>query len=345
MAEKKDYYAILGVDKNVSDDELKRVYRKLAVKYHPDKWANKSEEERKTAEDKFKEISEAYDVLSNPDKRRQYDNGGFNWEDLANGFGFDPFGGFGDFFGNRRNTIKKGKNARAHIKINIKEAYNGGKYKVSYDREVPCTDCNGTGSSDGKSPVCPYCNGTGMINETKQMGPNAFSMINRPCGHCHGTGKIINNPCTKCKGSGVKLEHVEENLDLPRGLSNGMNLNVQGMGCVPPDGGIPGDLIVTIEVIDDKYFVRPDEINLIHYEEVPFNECLLGFEKEFDAIDGTKVKVKAPELTQHGKSFIFKGKGMPHPNNPRVFGDYAVVINYKLPKTLTKEQKKKLKEF
>lgn len=342
MAERKDYYAILGVDKNVSDEELKRVYRKLAVKYHPDKWVNKSEEERKVAEDKFKEISEAYDVLSNPDKRRQYDNGGFNWEDFAGGFGFNPFG---EFFGNRRNTIKKGKNTRAHIKINLKEAYNGGKYKVSYDREVPCSDCNGTGNVGGTTSKCPHCNGTGVLTIHEQMGPGSFSVTQRPCTHCNGTGKIITNPCNKCKGSGVKLEHIEEYIDLPRGLSNGMSLNVQGMGCVPAEGGVPGDLIVTIEVIDDKYFVRPDEINLIHYEEIPFNECLLGFEKEFDAIDGTKVKVKAPELTPDGKSFIFKGKGMPHPNNPRIFGDYAVVINYKLPKTLTKEQKKKLKEF
>jgi molecular chaperone DnaJ len=350
MNQKKDFYEILGVDKNVTDDELKRVYRKLCVKWHPDKWANGTDEEKKNAETKFKEISEAYDILSNPEKRKQYDNGGMDWSDFADMGGFGGFGGFNFGFenifgGHRRNTVKKGKNTSAHVKLTLKEAFNGGKHKVVYDREVPCNECNGTGNAGGSSSKCPHCNGTGMLSTQQQMGPNSFSFSQRPCHYCNGSGKIITNPCGKCRGTGVKRERVEEYLDIPRGLSNGMSINVQGMGSLPAEGGVPGDLIVTIEVVDDNYFVRPDEINLIHYEWVPFNECLLGFEKEFEAIDGTKVTVKAPELTPHGKSFIFKGKGMPHPQNPKIVGDYAVVINHKLPNSLTKDQKKKLKNF
>ena len=345
MEQKKDFYEILGVDRNVTDEELKKRYRKLAVKYHPDKWVNGTEEEKKEAEVKFKEISEAYDVLSNPEKRRQYDSGGFDWSDFAHFPGFGSFGFENLFGGHRRNTVKKGKNCSAYIKLTLKEAYSGGKYKVVYDREVPCSDCNGTGNSGGTTSKCPHCNGTGMLSTQHQMGPGSFSFSQRPCHHCNGTGKIITNPCNKCRGAGLISERTEEYLNLPRGLSNGMSMTVQGMGSLPAEGGVPGDLIIRIEVVDDKYYVRPDEINLIHYEWVPFNECLLGFKKEFDAIDGTKVTVNAPELTPHGQSFIFKGKGMPHPNNPNIVGDYAVVINHLLPKSLTKDQKKKLKNF
>jgi molecular chaperone DnaJ len=341
--ERKDYYEILGVSRDASQDDIKKKFRSLAVKFHPDKLVNATDEEKKEAEEKFKEISEAYDILSNPDKRKQYDNGGIpNFDNIWDEFG-NPFE---NFFGRRTQRVNKGSDIQINVEITLKEAYTGIEKKVEVIRTEKCSTCNGTGSKDGKDSKCLHCNGTGMITETFQMGPGSFSMSQRPCNHCKGTGKVITNPCNSCKGSGVVQKKTIDTISIPRGLSNGMAFAIQGAGNAPHNGnGINGDLIVRVYVKEDVYFTRPDEINLIHYDEVPFNECLLGFTKEYQTIDGSTVTVNAPELTPHGKAFIFKGKGMPHPQNPNMIGDYAVVINYKLPKSLTKEQKEKLKNF
>lgn len=335
----KDFYKILGVSKDCSENDIKNAFKKLAKRYHPDKYATASEQERKDAEEKFKEISEAYDVLSNPDKRRQYDNGGMDF-DIS-----DIFSNFSPFGRTRRQQVNKGTNVKAYVFLTLKEAYNGATKSINITRNKSCSSCNGTGSADGLDTTCPHCKGTGIITETKQMAPGSFSMRQGPCHYCHGTGKIIKNPCKKCNGSGLQSDTTTEKYDIPKGAVNGLIINVPGAGNAPNGNGINGDLHIEIVIKEDSYFKKIDEINLVHYAEIPFNECLLGFEKEFECIDGTKVKVKAPELTQHGKSFIFKGKGMPHYNNPNVIGDYAVVINYKLPTSLTNEQKKKLKEF
>ena len=342
MSIEKDFYEILGVSRNNFDeDQLKKNYRKLCVQWHPDKFANASEKEQKEAEEKFKEISEAYEVLSNPEKRRQYDNGGFEFSDLS-----DIFSNFHGMFGGRRQKVNKGGNVKAYVFMTLKEAYTGADKEITINRTKACSKCNGTGSADGINTTCPHCNGTGMISKHVQMGPGSFSISHSPCPHCHATGKIITKPCEHCHGSGTESETTKEFYKIPKGVVNGLIVNVPGAGNAPIGGnGINGDLHIEVVVKEDSYFTRPDEINLIHYAEVPFNECILGFEKEFEAIDGTKVKVKAPELTPHGKSFIFKGKGMPHYNNPNIVGDYAVVVNYKLPTSLTKEQKKKLKDF
>lgn len=343
MNTEKDYYKILGIEKNdFNEDVLKKNYRKLCRQWHPDKFANASEKEQKEAEEKFKEISEAYDVLSDPQKKQQYDFGGdsINMDDIFNSFGFGPFGS------RMRQRVNKGTNAKAYVFMTLKDAYSGATKDVKVSRSKACSKCNGTGSSDGKNSTCPHCKGSGMISETTQVGPGSFSMTQRPCPYCHATGKIITKPCIHCNGSGTESETTIESYQIPRGAVNGLIISVPGAGNAPQGGnGVNGDLLIEVVIKEDNYFTRPDEINLIHYAEVPFNECLLGFEKEFEAIDGTKVKVKAPELTPHGKSFIFKGKGMPHYNNPNIVGDYAVVVNYKLPTSLTKEQKKKLKDF
>ena len=350
MAEKKDYYEILGVSKDASDDDIKKSYRKLAMKYHPDRWANGTEEEKKEAEQKFKEIAEANEVLSDPQKRQQYDNGGFEFDASD----FDPFemfrnmaggfGGFGSMFGGGQ-RINRGTNVQAHLSMTLEEAYFGGSKNISVTRQKSCIHCNGTGSADGKTSTCPHCYGSGRISKHIQLGPNAFQTIQSVCQHCGGSGKNITTPCSHCKGSGLESVTTTETVELPRGLSDGMVLNMPGMGNEPSGGGQNGDLHVIVHIYPHSYYTRPDEINLIHYDEVPFNECLLGFKKEYMAIDGTKVVVDAPELTPHGKAFFFKGKGMPHPNNPNIVGDYAVVINHKLPNKLTDEQKKKLKDF
>jgi molecular chaperone DnaJ len=353
MTEKRDYYEVLGVEKNASEDEIKKKYRALAMKYHPDRWANGSDEEKADAEKKFKEIAEAYEVLSDPQKRQMYDNGGFEFD----GSSFDPFemfrnmGGMDDFFsgmfgGRSRNRVNRGSNIKAQLVITLEDAYKGGKHDVAVTREKSCVHCNGTGSADGKSSVCTHCNGTGMMTKMMQKGPGAFQMSQTVCPHCNGSGKNITVPCSKCKGSGFEKETTIETINVPAGIANGMIINIPSMGNAPQGGdGINGDLHVTVMVKPHPYFNRIDEVNLIHCEEVPFNECLLGFKKEFRAIDGSIVTVEATELTPHGKAFIFKGKGMPHPNNPNILGDYAVIINHKLPNKLTEEQKEKLKNF
>ena len=352
MAEYKDYYEILGVSKDASDEDIKKAYRAKALKYHPDKWVNGTEEEKKEAERKFKEISEANEVLSDPQKRQMYDNGGFEF----NSDDFDPFemfrnmaegfgGGFSDFFGGGRQRVNRGSNVQAHVSMTLEEAYFGGKKKVTVTRQRPCVHCNGTGSADGTTSTCPHCNGRGRISKHIKLGPNAYQTIETICQHCGGTGKKITAPCSHCNGSGLESVTTTETFDFPRGLSDGMVITIPGMGNEPNGGGQNGDLHIIVHISEHSYYTRPDDINLIHYDDVPFNECLLGFKKEYMAIDGTKVVVNAPELTPHGKAFIFKGKGMPHPNNPNIVGDYAVVINYKLPNKLTNEQKKKLKDF
>jgi DnaJ-class molecular chaperone len=229
--------------------------------------------------------------------------------------------------------------------MTLEEAYFGGNKKVIVTRQKSCVHCNGTGSADGKSSTCPQCQGRGRIAKHIQLGPNAYQTIETTCQHCGGTGKKITTPCSHCKGSGLESVTTTETFDFPRGLSDGMVINIPNMGNEPNGGGQNGDLHIIVHIYAHSYYTRPDEVNLIHYDEVPFNECLLGFKKEYMAIDGTKVVVDAPELTPHGKAFIFKGKGMPHPNNPNIVGDYAVVINHKLPNKLTDEQKKKLKDF
>lgn len=356
MENKRDFYEILGVDKNVTQDELKKKYKSLALKWHPDKWVNGTEEEKKTAEENFKEISEAYDVLSNPEKRAAYDNGGMSGFDMgfdpmdifaraAAAGGFDDFGGFGSFFGRGRQRVNKGSDINANITISMQEAYNGGVFDVNVKRTKKCSKCNGTGSSDGSDTKCHKCNGSGQIRKSKQFGPGSFSISTEICPDCRGTGKIIKNKCLNCNGTGIEYEYTTEKVEIPKGISDGMVINLQGSGNAPEGDGINGDLYVRVRVTQDDYFVRPDEINVIHYEEVPFNEAILGFKKEFKCIDGTTVTVNAPELTPHGKSFIFKRKGFPNPMNNNQIGDYAVVINYKLPNKLTEEQRKKLKDF
>lgn len=353
--ERKDYYEILGVGHDVTPEELKKQYRQKSLKWHPDRWVNGTEQEKKEAEEKFKEISEAYDVLSDPQKRAAYDNGGMDFEGMnidpmdifrrmAGGSGFfdDDDMGFGPF-GRRGRRVKRGTDVRVNVTITLEEAYRGGYKTVDITREHQCDHCHGTGSEDGRDTTCPYCKGTGIIMQSQQLGPGQFQMFQRTCEHCHGTGKVVSNPCKECGGRGTKMTTTQERINIPAGVASGMSMAIPGLGNSIPDGE-NGNLIVVFNVIGDNYFVRPDDVNLIHYEEVPFNEALLGFKKKFKCIDGTEVTVDAPELTPHGKAFIFKGKGMPDVNG-RGVGDYAVVINHKLPSKLTAEQKQKLKNF
>lgn len=364
----KDYYSILGLtdeEKHLQgqdfQDACKKKYHACSLKWHPDRWANGTDEEKKTAEDKFKDIAEAYEVLSDPQKRAQYDNpnSGFEFqggidpmdifrrmqENMRGGFGSSFFDGFPGF-GGGRNRVKKGEDINASLVMTLEEAYHGGEKEVTVETYVDCPHCHGTGSEDGRPTTCPHCNGSGMYTRMQQMGVGSFSMSTSPCPHCHGTGKIINNPCRQCHGSGKVTQTEKRKVEIPAGLSDGMTIILQGMG-QPIEDGINGDMAITIHILDDPYFVRADALNLIHYESVPFNEALLGFKKKFKCIDGSEVTVNAPELTPHGKAFIFKGKGMPDHNFTGFggYGDYAVVINHELPTKLTKKQKEMLKNF
>lgn len=346
-----DYYKILEItdeEKKLTgkafNDAVSKHYKKLSLKWHPDRWVNGTEEEKKTAEEKFKEISEAKSVLTDENKRRQYDMGsndnGFGgagdiYEDLFRNM--NPFGGF------RQQRVKKGGNIEVTVTVSLKEAFSGGQKTIPVPTEKKCEHCNGTGSEDGKTHVCPHCHGTGQQINSHQNGNMFFQNITI-CPHCNGTGNIINNPCTECHGSGVKTEYSAMTIDIPKGVDNGIVMPIRGKGKIIEDG-IPGDLLIHFNVTEDKYFERSDGCNLIHTEEIKFNKALLGLDLECDTIDGEKITVKIPECTQDGKYFIIKGKGMPDINNPAVRGDMAIVIKYKYPKKLSNSQRDKLKSF
>ena len=353
MAEK-DYYQILGVDRNASEDEISKAFKKLALQYHPDRWVGKSEKEQKEAEEKFKDINEAYQVLSDTDKRARYDN---PMSDEPGGFegGFNPFGGYNPFtgegfdpFGMFRNrqqqkVVVVGDDINITIDVSIYDAYNGGKKNITYIKKVHCSDCNGTGSADGKEKICPYCNGTGMISEQKRNG-YMISIKTRPCNHCNGTGKIVENPCKTCNGSGLKTITVTEQIEIPRGIFDGAQIAFPDLGSEPKGEGRNGHLIVTYRVKEDDYFKIDGYCNVYHIENIKFNEALLGCEREIKFLDGTTKKIKIPEGTKDNTNFTYNGKGMLNIQNGKI-EDYNVIVNYVYPKKLTKEQKKTLEDF
>ena len=370
MAEK-DYYSILGLsedDKQLHgkefDDKLSKSFRKLSLKWHPDRWVNGTDEEKKVAEEKFKEIAEAYSVLSDKEKRDQYDNQGADFNPFPEGFdpfdfvrshfpGFGAGGGFGGPFGgpfgqgdfNQTNPYgpRQGNTLRINMTVSLKEAYEGTSRKVKYEKKGVCEHCHGTGSDDGKSNNCPHCGGTGQITQRGYQGGITFSS-STPCPYCHGTGRLNSTgfkPCHVCGGSGTKAIMVEQDIPVPRGVDNGTIMGYAGLGDDGQRGGPAGNLEVVFTVTPDPYYERIGP-NLGHYEEVPFTKALLGFERDIKCIDGTTVKLKVPELTKDGASFIFKGKGMPTldrfgRNGPN--GDMGVIVRYKLPTKLTKKQK------
>lgn len=354
----KDYYEILGITEeekkltgDAFNDVCKKKYHTLALKYHPDRWATKSEQERKEAEEKFKDIAEANEILSDPQKRAQYDNGGANFD--FNGFdpmdifrragGFDPFGGFGFNFGQQ---VNKGGDIYASVTLTLEEAYNGCKKEIKINKKITCCHCKGSGFKDGIKHDCKRCNGSGFVTVKRQLSPNQFMSSTNPCPECMGSGADLKQPrCSYCKGTGYETEIVTEEIDVPRGVGNNMMFRIDGLGDAPKGKGVNGDLLVSVTVKDDPYFSRPDVINLVHYESVPFNEVMLGFKKDFKCIDGSEVTVYCKELTKPGETYFFKGKGMPDPNRPSVRGDYAIVINYQLPDKLTDKQKEMLKNF
>lgn len=333
----KNYYEILGVDKNVTADELKKAYRKLSIKYHPDK-----NPDNKEAEDKFKEIAEAYSVLSDEEKRKKYDweqsmggrNAGFNaWDMFRNGGYSDFFNGFG----RQAPTVERGGDVYVNVNVSLKDIYNQKNGAIKYTKKVPCQHCNGTGAENGKVKHCSTCNGTGVITSTQIHGNSMFT-TQTPCPSCKGEGKVPEKQCNHCNGSGLESTKASIEFAIPNGVFDGATMLMEGYGDLPKtSNGIPGNLIIAFHIIPDDYF-RVSNGNLVHDEYVPIVDCLLGCKRTIKTIDGKERIIELPELTKQGEKFVFNDIGMW--NKP-----YTVFIRYEMPNKLSKKQKELLKEF
>lgn len=356
-AEKRDYYEVLGVDKSASEDEIKRAYKKMARKYHPD--LNPGD---KTAEEKFKEVNEAYEVLSDADKKARYDQYGHAGVDPnfgAGGFGggFDgnfDFGDLGDIFGSffgggfgggRRtnpNAPQRGESIRMSIAISFEEAAFGCEKAVTVERYETCDTCHGNGCAPGTSPeVCPDCHGTGTVQVRRQTPMGVFA-TSSPCPKCGGKGRIIHQPCKDCRGSGMVRKKKTIQASIPAGIDNGQTISIRGQGNAGKNGGPAGDLLITITVRPHELF-RREGTSVLCEAPITFTQAVLGAELEIPTIDG-KVKYTLPEGTQSGTTFRLKGKGIPSING-RGRGDQYVTVYIETPKNLNKEQKEALKKF
>ena len=357
MAEtKRDYYEVLGVSKTATDDEIKKAYRSLAKKYHPDIHPGDAE-----AEAKFKEIGEAYEILSDPDKRSKYDAYGHAAFDPTSGMGGGGYsGGFGDFsdlgdifssfFGGgfsgstqRRNGPVRGEDLSESITISFDEAVFGCKKDISYAKVVKCSDCSGSGAAAGTSPEsCPNCGGQGSIRTT-QRTMLGMMQSTQPCPNCRGTGKIIKTPCNNCKGKGYVRIRKNLSVDIPAGIDDAQRIVLRGQGNEGRNGGPAGDLFLNINVRPHHIFER-DGINV--YCDVPITivEATLGAEVEIPTLEGKTVKYKIPEGTQTGTTFTLKGKGIKQLNTQR-YGNLVFTVVVETPKNLTDAQKKLLREF
>lgn len=358
MAEqKRDYYEVLGVSRGASEDEIKKAYKKMARKYHPD--LNPGD---KTAEEKFKEVNEAYEVLSDADKKARYDQYGHAGVDPnfgAGGFGggFDgsfDFGDLGDIFGSffgggfgggRRtnpNAPQRGESIRMSIAISFEEAAFGCEKAVTVERYETCDTCHGNGCAPGTSPeVCPDCHGTGTVQVRRQTPMGVFA-TSSPCPKCGGKGRIIHQPCKECRGSGMVRKKKTIQASIPAGIDNGQTISIRGQGNAGKNGGPAGDLLITITVRPHELF-RREGTSVLCEAPITFTQAVLGAELEIPTIDG-KVKYTLPEGTQSGTTFRLKGKGIPSING-RGRGDQYVTVYIETPKNLNKEQKEALKKF
>ena len=357
MAEKRDYYEVLGVEKNANADEIKKAYRKAAIKYHPDK--NPGDKE---AEEKFKEAAEAYDVLSNPDKRARYDQfghagmggaagaggfggfsgGGFSMEDIFSQFG-DIFGGhfsgFGGFGGGSRGgqRVNRGSDIRVKVRLNLSEIANGTTKKLKINKTIACDKCGGTGAKDSSSySTCSTCNGSGYVTRVE----NTFfgrMQTQGVCPTCGGAGKVITAQCDKCHGEGTQRGDEIVEIKIPAGVGEGMALTVTGKGNAARHGGVNGDLQVVIEEEHDPQLVR-DGSDLIHNLNIPVTTAILGGTVEVPTVDG-KAKIKIAAGTHAGKVLRLRDKGLPEVNGYGR-GDILVVVDLTIPSHLTSEERK-----
>ncbi len=360
MAQKRDYYEVLGVDKNASEDQIKKAYRKIAIKYHPDRNPGNKE-----AEEKFKEAAEAYDVLHDAQKRQQYDQFGFNGPMGSGGFGGfggtsmnmdDIFSMFGDIFGGhagfggfgggqRRAQQHRGSDLRLKVRLSLEEVSTGVTKKFKLRKDIVCSYCHGSGAEDGSgTEICATCHGNGVITHTTQ---SIFGMMQTQgiCPTCGGEGRVIKNKCHQCGGTGVEKGEEVVEIKIPAGVAEGMIVNVPGKGNAGHRNGVNGDIQVLVEEEDNETFIRDDN-NLIYNLLLDFPTAALGGEVEIPTIGGTKLKVKIENGTQPGKTLRLRGKGLPavqgygHGN-----GDLVVNISVYIPKTLSRDEQTAIERF
>ena len=360
MAEaKRDYYEVLGVAKSASDDELKKAYRKLAKQYHPDANPDNKEE----AEKKFKEVNEAYEVLSDPQKRKMYDQFGHSGpngygSDFSGFSGFDGFSGFGgfgadgfdvdlgdifsSFFGGgrtssrRSNGPQRGNDLRVSINITFREAAFGVKKQIKVNRKEQCSTCNGTGAKPGTSPeTCKACNGTGQVRTVRNTILGSMQSV-RPCDNCAGTGKVISNPCQTCKGTGFEKKTRTVTINIPQGIDNGNVIKVTGEGEPGLRGGPSGDLYITINVSQDSVFSRKGD-NLFENVHISFAKATLGGTIFVPTLEGQE-EYEIPAGTQSGTIFTLRNKGIKNLNS-RNSGNLNFTVIVDIPKKLTQEQR------
>ncbi len=353
MADKKDYYEVLGVEKNADEATIKKAYRSLAKKYHPD--MNPGDKE---AEMKFKEVNEAYDVLSDSDKRAKYDQYGHAAFDPAGGgaggAGFGGFGDFGDifssFFGGgfggsssaRRNGPMRGDDIGARVSITFEEAAFGVKKEISYNRVGRCPDCGGSGAAKGSTAeTCPKCHGSGQMRVVQRLGGMQFQSTTT-CDNCRGKGKIIRNPCPNCRGTGFIRVTKKLEVSIPAGIDDGERIALRGQGNDGLNGGPAGDLILQVSVKPHALFER-DGYNIFCEVPLPVTDAILGAEIEIPTLEGN-VKYKIPEGTQPGTRFTLRGKGIPYVNSSRR-GDLIFQVNVEIPRGLSEKQKAEVRAF
>lgn len=356
---KRDYYDILGVSKDASDDEIKKTYRKLARKYHPDLNPDNKEE----AEEQFKEVSEAYEVLMDKDKRARYDqfghegvygqgSSGFQWSDFSHYQDInDIFGDFGGsifdmFFGGgssrRGRGPAKGRDLRYDMTIKLKEAFEGLEKVITLDKMIQCKECGGTGAKSGTSPVtCPKCKGSGQV-QTVRATPFGQFATTSACDRCRGKGRIVEHPCPECKGRGSLRGRKKIKVKIPAGIDDDSHIRVSGEGNPSTTGGPPGDLYVVVHVENDPMFYR-EGTELLIEQTISYPQAVLGDEITVPTIDG-KVKMKVPGGTEHGKLLRLRGRGMPDVRTGRR-GDQHVKVLVDIPKKLSKEQRDLLEKL
>lgn len=352
---KRDYYEILGVSKGASEDECKKAYRKLALQYHPDRNPND-----KAAEEKFKEAAEAYEVLSDADKRRKYDQFGhagvgagaggggshMDMDDIFSHFG-DIFGdAFGGSFGGGRRgggrRVNKGSNLRVKVKLTLEDIANGTKKKIKVNKYIPCSTCGGTGAKSGSSfNTCSTCRGSGQVTRVTNTFLGQMQTATT-CPDCGGEGKTIASKCNACSGNGIVQGEEVISIDIPAGVEDGMQLSVSGKGNAAARGGVPGDLILVIEEIEHPDLKREGQ-HLLYDHFISIADAALGTSIEIPTIDG-KAKIKIDPGTQPGKVLRLRGKGLPSVNY-HGHGDLLVNINVWIPKSLTKEEKATLEKL
>lgn len=365
MAEKRDYYEVLGVEKNASAEEIKKAYRKKAIQYHPDK--NPGDKE---AEEKFKEAAEAYEVLSDPQKRQRYDQfghagmsgaggfsgGGFTMEDIFSQFGdlFESWGvggnmgGFSSFFGgggSRGPRTRRGSDLRVKVKLTLAEIATGVEKKIKVRKLVACSQCNGTGSADGRTQTCSTCHGTGRVVRA-QRSMFGMMQVQEACPTCHGEGTVIQNKCPHCNGEGVVRDEEIITIHIPAGVAGGMEIPIQGKGNAAPHGGVPGNLLVLIEEEEDPNLIREGE-NLIYNLLLDVPTAILGGKVVIPTLDG-EAKITITPGTQPGKVLRMKGKGLPIIDQyARQYGtgDLLINVGVYIPEHLNKEEKELIEKL